>query len=198
MENSDSAQPPKTPSPQSAPTRYSLEKFTCERWRQILRGDREPIPAAEKFLPRVNGAGAVGLRPSPRTSRSISAILDHRDSAARTRTPAGFWANTCSTEPICPCIAKPSSAPSPATQRAAQKDLALPNASRDLRWVCCSDQLSPPPDPDGMDVIARGVALAVAAALVLAVKLISKKSVLMRLNRRRLMPPFARSRILPS
>jgi hypothetical protein len=36
----------------------------------------------------------------------------------------------------------------PAAQRTAQKDLALSNASKDLRRVCCGDQLRPPPIAD--------------------------------------------------
>jgi len=36
----------------------------------------------------------------------------------------------------------------PAAQRASQKDLALSNASGEVRRVCCSDRLNPPPTAD--------------------------------------------------
>ena len=86
---------------------------------------------------------AIHSHPSRQIAKAIACWAMH-GSADQMKTPTGFSDNICRAEPTCLFILRQNSAQSLAAQRAAAKDLAIPNPSREVRTVCCHHQLNPP------------------------------------------------------
>ena len=82
-----------------------------------LRPDQTVAETARRTLPIPDLGSGKELADHqrllwPPTSRSTSAILGRPGSAAPTKTPTDCCASICLAAPTCPCIARPSSAPS--------------------------------------------------------------------------------------